>query len=79
VREAITKITNLLNIVLVERPSLRTARRMLVEAVKANIPPQCDANILTVVTESLTRQEAGLAAHSRRLEKMDTYFSGENG
>lgn len=55
VREAITKVTNLLNIVLAEIPSLRKARRMLVDAVKTNGPSQCDVNILTVVTESLAR------------------------
>jgi len=71
VRDAIAKVTNLLNIVLAERPNLRKARRQLVEAVKANGPPKCDTKILTVVTESLARQEAGLAAHSQRLEKME--------
>jgi len=71
VREAIAKISNLLNIVLEERPALRKARRMLVDTVKTNVPPRCDTNILTMVTESLARQEAGLATHSRRLEKME--------
>jgi len=77
VRETIAKITNLLNIVLAERPSLRKARRILVETVKANGPPQSDANILTAVTESLGRQEAGLAAHSRRLEKMEGILTSQ--
>jgi len=77
VREAITKITNLLNIVLAERPSLRKARRQLVEAVKTNGQTQCDANVLTVVTESLARQETGLAAHSRRLEKMEDILTSQ--
>lgn len=78
VREAITKITNLLNIVLAERPGLREARRALVEAVKTNGSPQCDNSILTMVTESLARQEAGLAAHSQRLEKMEEILASQS-
>ncbi|CAI6370841.1 unnamed protein product [Macrosiphum euphorbiae] len=77
VREAINKITNLLNIVLTERSSLRKARRMLVEAVKTNGPSQRDVNILAVVTESLARQEAGIAAHSRQLEKMEGILTSQ--
>jgi len=77
VREAITKIANLLNIVLAERPGLRKARRMLVDAVKASGPPQREADLLTVVTESLARQEAGLVSHSQRLEKMDEMLASQ--
>lgn len=77
VREAINKITNLLKIILTERSSLRKARRVLDEAVKTNGPSQRDVNILTVVTESLDRQEAGIAAHSRQLEKMEGILTSQ--
>lgn len=77
VSEAFHKIADLINLVLTERPSLRKARKAVVEAAIDKHAINIDPNVLNTVSESLARQEAGLKENTDKLAKMEDLLSSQ--
>lgn len=74
VEEAFHRIADLLNLVLTERSGLKKARRAIIETVKANHSGHIVSNDLSMVSESLARQETAFQAQAAKLEKMENMF-----